>query len=162
MRKSEGGKLREKDMGDYLYNSEMGPRACVSICQAAWSTHGLAVAHLLSLTLHCILLFQSPSIRKPLYFLWLVRKSLNLFHPYPFGSSSCSNLTGFFFLSFFHHCSSEYSQAFPFPLSSAFSHLPLFPVSSRVVFGLCSPHPQWFSSHMDSLSIHRQPHAIRV
>lgn len=71
-------------MGDYLYNSEMGPRACVSICQAAWSTDGLAVAHLLSLTLHCILLFRSSIVLVDLcIFLRLVRKVKTESEPSP-------------------------------------------------------------------------------
>lgn len=91
-------------MGDYLYNSEMGPRACVSICQAAWSTDGLAVAHLLSLTLHCILLFRSSIVFVDLCIFSgssaRLKQSLNLLLPQPSGSSICSNQTGFFF-SFF-------------------------------------------------------------
>lgn len=33
------------------------------------------------------------------------------------------------------------------------------PISLCLAFGLCSPHPLWFFSLMDSLSTHRQPHA---
>lgn len=33
------------------------------------------------------------------------------------------------------------------------------PISLCVAFGLCSPHPLWFFSLMDSLSTHRRPHA---
>lgn len=123
-------------MGDYLYNSEMGPRACVSICQAAWSTDGLAVAHLLSLTLHCILIFRSSIVLVDLCIFSgssaRLKQSLNLLLPQPSGSSICSNQTGYFFsfFCFFYPCSSEWLQAFAFPQSSSSSHLPLFPVSS--------------------------------
>lgn len=58
-------------------------------------------------------------------------------------------------------CSSVCTSTLPFPLLSfSFSsHFPPFLISSCVVFGLCSPHPLWSSSLMDSPSTHRQPHA---
>lgn len=110
-------------MGDYLYNSEMGPRACVSICQAAWSTDGLAVAHLLSLTLHCILLFRSSIVLVDLCIFSgssaRLKQSLNLLLPQPSGSSICSNQTGYFF--------------------SFFCFFFFFPLLLWVVTGLCFP-----------------------
>lgn len=45
---------------------------------------------------------------------------------------------------------------FPVVLYRTYSTVP---ISSRVAFGLCSPHPLWFFSLMDSLSTHRRPHA---
>lgn len=67
----------------------------------------------------------------------------------------------FFFFPSLIACSPVCISTLPFPLLSfSFSSpLLLFPVSLWVFFGLCSPHPQWFSSLMDSLSTHRQPHA---
>lgn len=92
-------------MGDYLYNAETGPWACVSVRQAAWPTDGQTEAHLLSLSLHYILSFcgRAAFSRRTvcmLSFLWPsdgVEYSLNLF------LFSCKDLL-FLLLGFFFVC----------------------------------------------------------
>lgn len=161
-----GGKLRQKDMGDYLYNSEMGPWACVTVCQAAWSTDGHTEAHLLSLSTLYILSIQDRTLvvlwSFSSCFVWLIYKVNRVLSVSPHSPSwiFCFLLLGFFSLQTDCLLSCVYINPSYSPLLSFSSHLPPFPVSLCVVFGLCYPHPLWFSSLMDCLSTHRQPHAI--
>jgi len=147
-------------MGDYLYNSEMGPWACVSVCQAAWSTDGHTEAHLFSHSLPHILSFSGRN----LVLLWSFfvffsylwgRHSRDPLSPHPLGSSLSSGWDFYTFFSvpvaFFLYCA---CQTFLFPCSP-FSFLP--PSSSVPCLLVCG-----FWAMLSSPTVILQPYGLPV
>lgn len=156
----------EKDMGDYLYNSWNGTLSmcfCLSDSMIDWWTHRSSLAFSFSALdpvfsgqdVCCFVDFLTLTISASLN--WV----LTFFFPHPFGSSDFLLLGFFLLLPPQPDCLPLVCayQLFPFPpICSPIFHRSLS-LSLCVVFGLCSPHLLWFSSLMDSLSTHRQPHA---
>ena len=132
-------------MGDYLYNSEMGPWACVSVCQAAWSTDGHTEAHLLSLSLLYILSFPGRTfVVLWTFFVFSSLTHLKLNRDWPFFTFALLDLL-FSPVGIFFFCSSVWSPALlracqPFLLPCSPSPFP--PILHRSL----SPRA-WFLGH---------------
>lgn len=138
---------------------------CLSGCMVNWWTNRSPLAFSFTALYPVFLRQDSDCLVDFLYviFFWLsegFEYSRNLF------SFSLKGLLflllGFFFFScnrtacfFALQCA---HQAFRFPVGLYLTYSTV-PISLWVAFGLCSPHPLWSFSLMDSLSTHRRPHA---
>lgn len=145
--------LSEKGMGDYLYNNVMGPWACVSVCQGAWSTDGHTEANLFSLPqLHILSCRQNNSFKKFLRAFFstsVVKHSFSFFY---WIISFFFFLFGFeFFLLSRLFAPQSVDKSFLLPISFfLFPYLSLFPVTVCIffwggyaLFTHCDPSALW-------------------